>query len=143
MRLDADTAASRCERLEGEKVANENFLRARGASNERGNFSGSTSTIALQKFIRALDGGRKVSVRVASDGFKDCSFASRAWDSHFGRRRTSKVLYVTASAALPRKGPFSSRGFDLSERRFSLIANRRQRDYQRVERRFHKFNSSC
>jgi hypothetical protein len=53
------------------------------------------------------------------------------------------MLYVPTTGAFPRKGPFSARLFDLPENRISLIANRPDRAYQRLERRVHKFNSSC
>jgi hypothetical protein len=81
--------------------------------------------------------------RITSDGFKGCSPAFRAWGSRFGQRRTSKMLYVPATGAFPGKGPFSARLFDLPENRVSLVANRPDRAYQRVERRVHKFNSIC
>jgi hypothetical protein len=53
------------------------------------------------------------------------------------------MLYVSTSGALPSKGPFSFRLVDLSENRISLIADRSQCNYQRIERRAHKFNSNC
>jgi hypothetical protein len=53
------------------------------------------------------------------------------------------MLYVSTTGAPPGKGPFSARLFDLPENRISLIANRSDRAYQRLERRVHKFNSSC
>ncbi len=39
----------------------------------------------------------------ALDGIKFCSTTFSAWDSHFGQRVTSKVLYVSASGAFPSK----------------------------------------
>lgn len=53
------------------------------------------------------------------------------------------MLYVPTAGALPGKGPLSARLFDVPENRISLIANRPDRDYQRMERRLHKFNSIC
>jgi hypothetical protein len=62
--------------------------------------------------------------RITSDRVKACSPTFRAWGSHFGQRRTSKMLYVPTTDAPPSKGFFSARLFDLPENRISLIANR-------------------
>jgi hypothetical protein len=51
----------------------------------------------------------------ASDGVKGCPSTFRAWGSHFGQGRTSKMLYVPTTGALPGKGPFSAPLFDLPE----------------------------
>jgi hypothetical protein len=45
----------------------------------------------------------------ALDGIKFCYATFSAWDSHFGQRGTSKVLYVSASGALPSKRPLMSK----------------------------------
>ena len=79
----------------------------------------------------------------ASDGNKGFSTTFRTWGSYFGQRGTSKMLYVPTAGALPCKGPFRSRHVDLFENRISLIKDRRQCGDQRLERRVHKFNSSC
>jgi hypothetical protein len=51
----------------------------------------------------------------ASQGVKGRSATFRAWGSHFGRRGPSKMFYVPTAGALPGKGPFSARLFDLPE----------------------------
>jgi hypothetical protein len=143
LRLSELTPQRRGVTLEGEKVTNENSFKSARREMSEENSPDQLQALRYKNHLERWTARWEVLVRVASYTFKDCSFACRAWDSHFGRRRTSKMLYVTTSAALPRKGPFSSRGFDLSKSRVSLIANRRQCDYQRVERRVRKFNSSC
>ena len=40
---------------------------------------------------------------------------SRHGDSHFGQRGTSKVLYVSASGALPSKRPSLSKRYELGD----------------------------
>jgi hypothetical protein len=51
----------------------------------------------------------------ASQGIKGGLSTFRAWGSHFGQRRTSKMFCVPTTGALPGKGPFSARLFDLPE----------------------------
>jgi hypothetical protein len=71
------------------------------------------------------------------------TFALRTWRCDLAWNRPSEMLHMIASDALPTQRPLLGPFIDCFENRIRLIANRFERDDQRLVRRVHRVNSNC